>query len=148
MRAACPVGVLVNLKESWPMSDAPKSERTHITDARDRILDAASLHVVFDGWSEKTLRKVAADAGVAWELAQMAFPRGGVDLALAFHFRGDRVLEVYLGEADLSRMGTTAKITHAVRKRLEIIEGEKEVVRRASSLLPPTAHARSGARRM
>ena len=49
-----------------------------------RLLEAAKLHVPFDGWSETTLRMAAADAGIDPGLIPAICPRGAVDLALAF----------------------------------------------------------------
>ena len=54
-----------------------------------KLLDAALAHVPFDGWSESTFKAAIADAAVAPGLARALFPRGGVDLALAYHRRGD-----------------------------------------------------------
>ncbi len=59
-----------------------------MTAAKDAVLDAALAHVPFDGWSEATFRAAVADSGVAPGLAQALFPRGAVDLALAYHQRG------------------------------------------------------------
>ena len=60
--------------------------------ARDAVLDAALPHVPFDGWSETTFRAAVTDSGVAHGLARALFPRGGLDLAVAYHKRGDRLM--------------------------------------------------------
>jgi ubiquinone biosynthesis protein COQ9 len=71
-------------------------------DTKDRVLDAALAHVPFDGWSDRTLRAAAAEAGVDAGLAKALFPRGGVDLALAYHRRGDDQMVAKLQAMDLS----------------------------------------------
>ncbi|MFN7268672.1 MAG: COQ9 family protein, partial [Cereibacter sp.] len=55
--------------------------------AKTAVLDAALAHVPFDGWSDTTLRAAIAASGVEPGLARALFPRGAVDLALAFHRR-------------------------------------------------------------
>ncbi|MEM9756777.1 MAG: COQ9 family protein, partial [Pseudomonadota bacterium] len=117
-----------------------------MTDIQDRLLDAALLHVVFDGWSTATLRAAAADADISRAEANDAFPRGGVDMALAFHRRGDAELVAKLRAADLSEMRIRERIAFAVRTRLEIAEPNKEAVRRASTLFALPIYAADGAR--
>lgn len=111
----------------------------------DQILDAAQMHVVFDGWSEETLIRAAADAGVDLALARVHFPRGAVDLACAYHRRGDRELRDYLAAADLSHLKIREKITHGLRKRLEIA-ADKDIIRRGMTLFALPNHMADGAR--
>jgi hypothetical protein len=58
-------------------------EEDRIAQTRAKVLAAAMPHVAFDGWSDKTLSYAVEDAGVDAGLARLAFPRGGIDLALA-----------------------------------------------------------------
>lgn len=111
----------------------------------DRVLDAAMLHVPFDGWSETTLRAAIADSGVDAALARSLFPRGGVDLALAYHRRGDAALREALTAEDLSALRYRDRIARAVRLRLELVE-DKEAVRRGTTLFALPHHAADGAR--
>jgi ubiquinone biosynthesis protein COQ9 len=76
-----------------------------MTETADRILDAALMHVPFDGWSEVTFRGAASDADVPLEEARALFPRGAVDLAMAFHRRGDRQMAEALKAEDLTPCG-------------------------------------------
>src|SRR5690606_38570453 len=84
--------------------------------ARERLLDAALPHVVFDGWTEATLRRAAAETGDDMQLARLAFPRGAIDMALAFHRRADRELARALDRADLDSMRVRDRIAFAVKK--------------------------------
>ncbi|WP_185803423.1 COQ9 family protein [Pontivivens nitratireducens] len=111
--------------------------------ARDAVLDAAMVHVPFDGWSQETMRRAIADSGVEPALADALFPRGPVDLALAFHYRGDRMLAEWLPEL---QGGMTARITQAVWHRLELVDGQKEAVRRGATLFALPNHAVDGSR--
>jgi ubiquinone biosynthesis protein COQ9 len=109
-----------------------------------QVLDAALAHVPFDGWSERTLLAAIADSGVAPGLARSYFPRGGVDLALAFHARGDAEMVERLRGMDLSALRYRDRITAAVRARLEL--ADRELVRRGTTLFSLPQHAADGAR--
>ncbi|TGD44709.1 COQ9 family protein [Pseudotabrizicola sediminis] len=111
----------------------------------DRVLDAALLHVPFDGWSETTLRAAIADTGVHEALARSLFPRGGVDLALAYHRRGDALMRARLAATDLASLRYRDRIAAAVRQRLELVE-DKEAVRRGSTLFALPIYTADGAR--
>ena len=111
---------------------------------KDRILDAAVAHVPFDGWSETTFRAAVVDSGVADGVARALFPRGGVDLALAYHARGDAEMVTRLAAMDLSALRFRDRIAKAVRTRLEL--ADKELVRRGTTLFSLPQHAADGAR--
>lgn len=113
---------------------------------KDEMIDAALMHVPFDGWSETTFRAAAADADIALPEAQALFPRGAVDLALAFHARGDAALAEALAGTDMMALRIRDRITLAVRKRLEIVEDHKEAVRRGMTLFSLPVHAADGSR--
>lgn len=115
-----------------------------ITDVRTRMLEAAAMHVPFDGWSEVTFKAAMQDAGVEPGLARAAFPRGAVDLALAFHDAGDKAMVAQLDGMDLSALRYSERVTQAVRARLEVIE-DKEMVRRGMTLFSLPQYAGDGA---
>ena len=111
--------------------------------AKDRILDAALGHAPFDGWSDVTLRAALADSGVASGLGQALFPRGGIDLAVAYHKRGDTAMRDAYAATDLAALRIRDRITLAVRLRLQA--ADKELVRRGSALFSMPHHAGEGA---
>lgn len=114
-------------------------------DPKQKLLDAALSHVPFDGWSDDTFRAAVAEAGVDDTVARALCPRGAVDLALAYHQRGDRMMVARLKAADLSDMRFRDRIAFAVRTRLEVAD-DKEVVRRGTTLFALPHHAADGAR--
>jgi ubiquinone biosynthesis protein COQ9 len=114
-------------------------------DPKDLVLDAALPHVPFDGWSETTLRAAIADAGVADGLGRALFPRGAVDLALAYHRRGDAQMMERLAGTDLAALRYRDRVIKAVRLRIEVA-GDKELVRRGSTLFALPYHAADGAK--
>ncbi|MFX0546298.1 COQ9 family protein [Roseovarius sp. S1116L3] len=113
-------------------------------DIKARMLEAAAAHVPFDGWSRSAFDASARDAGIEPGLARAALPRGAVDLALAYHEAGDVAMLERLEAEDLSEMRFTDRIKAAVRYRIEA--GDREMVRRGSTLFALPQHAGDGAR--
>ncbi|MFD1341339.1 COQ9 family protein [Litorisediminicola beolgyonensis] len=109
-------------------------------DPTETLLDAALVHVAFDGWSDTTFRAAIEDSGVDPVVARGLFPRGAVDLSVAYHRRGDRIMRERLAASDLSNMRFRDKVAQAVRLRIEASE-DREAVRRGTTLfaLPPYA---------
>lgn len=112
---------------------------------RAALLDAALPHVPFDGWTEAAFRAAIQDAGFDPALARAACPRGGVDLALAYHARGDARMAARLHHEPLGSMRMRDRIAAAVRLRLEVVE-EKDAVRRGATLFALPQYAADGAR--
>lgn len=69
-------------------------------------------------------------------------------MALAFHDRADRRLVDELRAGAAEGMKIRDRIAHAVKRRLELVEGEKEAVRRATTLFALPLNAPLGARAM
>lgn len=109
------------------------------------VLQAALPHVPFDGWSDLTFKRAIADSGVALGLARALFPRAGLDLALAYHRQGDALMTERLAGQDLGAMRYSARVAHAIRERLELVE-DKELVRRGTTLFSLPQHAAEGAK--
>ncbi len=114
------------------------------TDALDRLIDAALPHVAFDGWSDTTWRAALAESGVDPALAATLAPKGAVDLAVAAHRRGDRRMAGALAARDLSALKFRQRVAEAVKLRLELA-GDREVVRRGTTLFALPQHAALGA---
>lgn len=111
--------------------------------AKQRILAAALPHVPFDGWSEATLAAAITDSGAAPALARALFPRGGIDLAVAYHRSGDARMTEAMALADLPALRYRDRVALAVKLRLEA--ADREAVRRGSTLFALPAHAVEGA---
>ena len=113
---------------------------------KDKLLDAALMHVAFDGWSDATFEAAVQDASLELQTATAWFPRKGVDLAMAFHTRGDKAMVARLKREDLMSMRFRDKVTAAVRFRLEEVASDKEAVRRGSTLFALPQNASYGAK--
>ncbi|MGB0412011.1 MAG: COQ9 family protein [Pikeienuella sp.] len=124
----------------------PKTESDHIADARAKLLAAALPHVAFDGWTRDTFEAAITDSGLDDGLARSAAPRGGIDLAIAFHRAGDAAMVAALDAEDLSAMRFSERIEYAVRKRIEIAGLDREAVRRGVTLFALPINAAEGAK--
>ncbi|MEL7177441.1 MAG: COQ9 family protein [Pseudomonadota bacterium] len=112
---------------------------------KDQLLDAALVHVAFDGWGETTFKAAISDAEIDPALARSVCPRGAVDLAIAFHKRGDAEMVTRIKASDMSELRFRDKIAAAVRHRIEAID-DKEAVRRGSTLFALPHLAADGAK--
>ncbi|MGH1424779.1 MAG: COQ9 family protein [Pseudooceanicola sp.] len=117
---------------------------TDPNDPAELLLDAALNHVAFDGWGAATFDAAIAETGVEPGLARALYPRGSVDLALAYHLRGDREMLRRLEAADMSNLRFRDRVAQAVRFRLEAT-GDKELVRRGMTLFSLPQYAGDGA---
>mgnify|MGYP003626894550 CR=1 FL=1 len=104
------------------MSDDPKS----------LLLDAILPHVVFEGWSEPAFRAAIADSGVSPQAARAACPRGAIDLAVAYHRRGDAQMLAAWQAKPPTGLRYSEKVAHLVWSRLA--GADKDIVRRGSAL--------------
>lgn len=116
-----------------------------MTELKTQLLDAALMHVPFDGWSEAAFRAAVADLGADMTAARAACPRGALDLAVAYHKRGDASMLERIATEDMSGMRFRDKIAAAVRFRLQAID-DKEAVRRGTTLFSLPHHAPEGAK--
>lgn len=116
---------------------------TGMARAKAQLLKAAEAHVAFDGWSETSFQAAILDSGVNPGLARALFPRGGVDLAVAYHQAGDAAMTAALAARDLTALRFRDRVALAIRLRLEA--ADKELVRRGSALFALPHHAIEGA---
>ncbi len=119
-----------------------RSESEHIALAQAKILSAALPHVRFDGWQlalSAGIRETGVDAG----LAALAFPRGAVDLALAFHRQADAQLAEESIDPD---MRYRDRVAFLIRRRLELAAKNREAVRKGATLFALPQHAADGAK--
>jgi ubiquinone biosynthesis protein COQ9 len=126
--------------------DTRLAEEDHLAATRRAVLASALPYVAFDGWTDRTLAHAVDDAGVDAGLSRLAFPRGGVDLALAFHKAKDAELAEKLAAADLLGLRFRDRIAHAITLRLDLVAGDREAVRRGATLFALPHHAADGAR--
>ncbi len=112
----------------------------------DKIIDATLAHVVFDGWSETSFAAAIEETGTDRATAEVIFPRGAVDVAVAFHKRGDAEMVARMKRENLLAMRYSERVAAAVRFRLEAVAAHKEAVRRGSTLFALPQYAADGAK--
>jgi len=117
---------------------------TPYAETKDALLDAALMHVPFDGWSEASFRAAAEDAGIDITMARAVCPRGAVDLALAYHARGDAAMVARMQSGDMPDRFRD-KVAAGVRFRIEAVT-DKEAVRRGTTLFALPMYAGDGAK--
>lgn len=114
----------------------PRANRT------EALIDAALIHVPFDGMNDRALVAGARDIGLAPDIARVLVP-GNAGLAAAYHRRGDRALRAWLAaEPPQGRMRD--RIAAAIRHRLEI--ADPELVRAGAAVLSLPGNAPLGTR--
>ena len=113
---------------------------------QDRLLDAILAHVPFDGWSRAAFEAARADIDMSRAEAEAAAPRGALDLAIAFHRRGDAAMVKGIESSDMSAMKFREKVAAALRLRVDVMADQREAVRRASALFALPQYAPDGAK--
>lgn len=114
-----------------------------IESERDRLVDAALGHVVFDGMNDRAIQAGARDLGLEADLARVYLPQGGADLAAQYHRRGDAQLRQWLQQGG-AQGRFRDKITAAVLYRLQV--ADPELVRAGAAVLALPQHAALGAK--
>ena len=110
---------------------------------RDQLLEAALVHVPFDGWSRRSLFAGAADIGFEPSLARRLFARGGDDLLAHLDRWADREMLTRIDETALQAMPVRDRIATLVKTRLDVLTPHREAMRRANvaRLVPSNALA-------
>jgi len=102
---------------------------------RAPLLAAILPHVAFDGWTDASLALAAEDVGISAAMAELAYPRGAQEVMEAYLLSNDARLANALAAKDLPAMKIRDRITLAIRTKLELQAGEREVVRRTLAAL-------------
>lgn len=108
---------------------------------RGRLLEAALIHIPFEGWSRRALHLGAADIGLDTSAVKCLFPRGGDDLLVHLDVWADRQLVDRTEQAVLDKLRIKDRIAKLVKTRLDILAPHREAIRRAvaARLLPNNA---------
>ena len=120
------------------------SQPTSREEQRDRLLEAALVHIPFDGWSRRSLFAGAADLGLEPGVARRLFPRAGDDMLVHVERWADRQMLASVGP--LNDLRVRERIAKLVRTRVEALGPHREAMRRATAarLLPSNGLAACG----
>ena len=128
----CPAWELIMVKSK-------KTETDHINITKDLLLSSILPNIDFDGWSSTAFDQAIVDSGVERSLAHQAAPRGAIDLAVAFHKKGDELMKNGYQPENFSKLKYSEKVRKLVKSRIQVSKAHKEAVRKGMSLfaLPP-----------
>ncbi|WP_164157034.1 COQ9 family protein [Sandarakinorhabdus rubra] len=117
------------------------ADDTPLAELAPRLVAAMLPHVPFDGWTAKALAAAAADLGIDPDIAGLAVPDAETMLTLWTARANAGMAEAMAGAHNLK---IRERIRMALVTRLE--QGDREVTRRALSLLARPEHASLSAR--
>lgn len=109
-------------------------------DMKTAILEAALPDVPFDGWTDALLERAAARLKLSAEDIQAAFPDGPAGLVRHFSVWADEKMLSKMNGAKKKNERISARITSAVRTRLEILAPHKQAVSASMSCLALPPH--------
>lgn len=101
--------------------------------SKDDLLTAILPEVPFDGWTEAAFSRAASACGLTISAARAIAPRGAIDLAVAYHEKGDARMTEAMRASDLTGFRYSEKVAHAIWLRLQVIDAP-EAVQRAIAL--------------
>jgi ubiquinone biosynthesis protein COQ9 len=111
-------------------------DMAHLDALRTRLLDAALVHAPFDGWTAATLAKAETDAGLPQGTAELACPKGVIDLLDFWGLRCDETAAAALARLDLPTLKIRERVRAGVLARLDAIgAGHREAARRGAARL-------------
>ena len=125
---------------------APRKKPADDAALKAKLLEAALKHVVFDGFTDKALKRAAEETGIDKPALTRLFPDGPFSLVEAFSHAADAAMEKHLAAMDLKAMKIRARIAAAVMARIEAVRPHKEAARRAAAFLTLPPHATLGAK--
>ena len=108
------------------------------------LMEAVLSHAAFDGWTRTALDRAAEDVGVSPEMAELAFPRGGIEVLEMHLADADLKMSAALAEMDLDSMRIQDRIKCAVRTRLEQSSAYRSAIQRGIALLSLPSNADIG----
>ena len=82
------------------------------------ILQAALADIAFEGFTDTVVNKAAQTARIESAELALAFPRGGIDLAIFFVRHGVDQMQAKLASLDIESMKIRERIKTAVQIRL------------------------------
>ena len=108
------------------------------------LMEAVLDHAAFDGWTRTALDRAAEDVGVSPEMAELAFPRGGIEVLEMHLADADLKMSAALAKMDLNAMRIQDRIKCAVRTRLENSTKHRSAIQRGIALLSLPSNADIG----
>ncbi len=121
-------------------------EEPTLDEVREYLAPKLAAQAAFDGWSETAVLAAAEVEGVDADLARLAFNEGPVDMIDAWFRSIDAAMAEKLPPEILESMKVRERITALVEARLEMLETDREGLRRAQAVLAAPPNLRKAAR--
>lgn len=125
---------------------SPLPKDPTLDEVRAFLAPNIAAQAAFDGWNEKAVLAAAELAGVDADLARLSFNDGPVDMIDAWFQSIDIAMAEKLPQEKLDAMKIRERITALVAARLEILESDREGLRRAQAILAAPPHLRKAAK--
>ncbi|MDB5691220.1 MAG: hypothetical protein JWO81_283 [Alphaproteobacteria bacterium] len=116
------------------MADPAPTEMT-LDELRAALAPRIAPNAVFDGWSDKALAMAAAELGVPAPRARLCFPGGASEMIDAWFDAIDRAAAAAFPLERVEAMKIRERIREIVMFRLELVQPQKEALRRALAIL-------------
>lgn len=117
-----------------------------LDEVREYLAPGLAAQAAFDGWNEKAVMAAAELTGVDPAIARLAFNDGAMDMIDAWFVSIDVAMAKKLPPEKLDKMKIRERITALVEARLEILEPDREGLRRALAILAAPPNLRKAAR--
>src|SRR3954469_2068853 len=114
-------------------SEAPAPTEMTLDELRAALAPRIAPNAVFDGWSDQALAMAAAELGVPAPRARLCFPRGAPDMIDAWFDAIDRATATAFPLERIEPMKIRERIRELILFRFELIDPNKEALRRALS---------------
>ena len=106
-----------------------------LDELRAALAPLIPANAVFDGWSDEALAMAASEIGIPAPRARLAFPGGAPDMIDTWFDAIDRAAAAAFPLERVETMKMRERIRELVMFRLELIDPDKEALRRALAVL-------------
>ncbi|MES2442689.1 MAG: COQ9 family protein [Pseudomonadota bacterium] len=117
-----------------------------LDEIRAALAQPVADNAAFDGWNAEAVDAAADALGVDRGIAQLAFPKGAVDMIDAWFASIDAAMAARFTPEQLAAMKIRERITALVEARLALAAGNREALRRAVAILAMPQNLAHGAR--
>ncbi len=124
----------------------PLPEEPTLDEVRAFLAPKIAAQAAFDGWNEKAVLAAAELEDVDVDLARLAFNDGPVDMIDAWFQSIDIAMAEKLPQEKLDAMKVRERITALVEARLEVLDPDREGLRRAQAILAAPPNLRKAAK--
>jgi ubiquinone biosynthesis protein COQ9 len=111
-----------------------------LDELRPHLARALPRHAGFDGWGNKAVESAAAELGIDPAVARLAFGGDRVAMIDAWFATVDQDMLAKLTPETLAAMKIRERITALVEARLDLLETNREALRRATAILAFPTH--------